>query len=391
MPQQPDVTASDQQCSVEKISHEDVHLILAPGTTIIEHTWTCNHRAFGGTIELNTYLAGLKHLDRQEFSGRKNHKIWILVPKIFNVEDVEDRLDLDQVLASVETYERPGLMASKGEGVKDVRSISIACVHTPERHRGNGYASFMMRLLWKEIQQMSHVSFTFLYSAVGPTFYGRFGWAPKRSDEMLVPTDHRLPHAESDTIDPLVLQEVTDQELPALLERDATLLRQSMLEQVLALSLTNSNKILIAPLPEPNCIRWFIARAMFTIKHVLKLDQPQITAIGVKDPKGDSFLLWYPGLTEDKLYILRWRLDANLSKDESDKTARAMIKAAQQEALKWNLSKVVIWNPKESLADMLGLSIRYRYEKAIPSMGLVTSAEHDPADVEWVLSEKYSW
>ncbi|KAF9967073.1 hypothetical protein BGZ70_000240 [Mortierella alpina] len=371
--------------TAERYSHADIHLIRAPTASIIEHTWRSNHHAFGTTVALETYVAGLKNLDNQEFSGRKNHTIWILVPKTFN-QDYEP--DLDLILATAETYERPGLLATTQDGVKDVRAISVASVHTPERYRGNGYASVMMKLLWKEIQQMRHISFTFLYSAVGPTFYGRIGWAPKRSDEMLIPTEHVLPQAETDVIPPVVLQEITDQELPALLEQDAARLRQRMQTR---LETASSKQTLVAPLPESNCVRWLLARARFTTEHILKLDQHQITAVGAKDSKSDSFVLWYPSLLEDKLFVLRWHLDEKLLRRDRDNTATALIKVLQQEAKKWKLSQAVIWNPEQSLADLAGLCIRYRYEKAIPSMGLVTSLEHDTDDVNWVLSEKYSW
>ncbi|KAF9949040.1 hypothetical protein BGZ72_009090 [Mortierella alpina] len=368
-----------------KYSHEDIHLIRAPTASIIEHTWRCNHHAFGGSVELETYVAGLKNLDSQDFSGRKNHTIWILVPKTFN-KDHEP--DLNLILATVETYERPGLLATTQDGVKDVRAISVASVHTPERYRGNGYASIMMRLLWGEIQQMRHISFTFLYSAVGPTFYGRIGWAPKRSDEMQIPTEHILPQIETDANPPVVLQEITDQELPALLERDAAWLRQTMQTRLKTVS---SKQTLVAPLPEPNCVRWLLARARFATEHILKLDQHHIAAVGAKDSKSDSFVLWFPSFLEDRLFVLRWHLDAKLPQGDRDKTALAMIKVLQQEAREWNLSKAVIWNPEQSLADLAGLSIRYRYEKAIPSIGLVTPLEHDSEDVDWILSEKYSW
>ncbi|KAF9984647.1 hypothetical protein BGZ75_003777 [Mortierella antarctica] len=385
MAQLPAASSLNPMPTAAKYSHEDLHLIRAPTASIIERTWRSNHHAFGTTVELETYVAGLKNLDSQEFSGRKNHTIWILVPKTFNQDHGSD---LDLILATVETYERPGLLATLQDGVKDVRAVSVASVHTPERYRGNGYASVMMKLLWKEIQQMHHISFTFLYSAVGPTFYGRIGWAPKRSDEMVIPTEHILPQAETDAIPSVVLQEITDRELPVLLGRDAAWLRRTMQTR---LETASPKQTLVAPLPEPNCVRWLLARARFTTEHILKLDQHHITAVGAKDSKSDSFVLWYPSLLEDKLFILRWYLDAKLSQGERDQTALAMIKALQQEARKWKLSKAVIWNPEQSLADLAGLSIRYRYEKAIPSMGLVTSLEHDTDDVDWVLSEKYSW
>ncbi|KAF9182215.1 hypothetical protein BGZ51_007075 [Haplosporangium sp. Z 767] len=373
-------------------SHGEVHLIRATTPEVIRRTWTNNKEGFGPGIDLDNWLAGKDALHSQDFSAQGRNKIWILVPKTFNIQQP----DLDLILSSAETYDRPGLIASKDQGVRDVATVSIASVFTPERYRGQGYASLMMRLLWKTIKQMDRISFTFLYSAVGPTFYGRIGWAPKRSEEILIPANHSFGPVTSDgttTICQATLKDVKDQDVTELMTWDATLLRQSMKSWLnkSATALSTNNHVLAAVLPEPNCINWLLARSRFMARHVLKLDPCEITALGVKDTQSDSFVLWHHDFIDSRLFITRWRLDSKTRDDQRDVIAQAMVRAAQIEAQRWNLSTVVIWNPEQSLADLLGLGIRQRYEKAIPSLGLVSSPEMDPENVEWVVNEKYAW
>ncbi|KAF9288677.1 hypothetical protein BGZ68_010800 [Mortierella alpina] len=353
----------------------DIHLIQAHSPETIQRTWTNNKHEWGKTIDTDTYYSRERHLASQDFASGGKLKFWILVPKTFSPEHP----DLDLILSAVETYDRPGMIATKEHGVKDVLSISIASVFTPAQHRGNGYASHMMKLLWKEIEPMEKVAFTFLYSDVGPTFYGRLGWTPKRSDELVIPTSHPVTDTESS-----IVESVTDKDLAELIRRDAQLVRGS-LQVRLDEAFTTPSTVLVVVTPETSCIQWLHARSRFVAQDILKLDKHEVTTLGARDPCSDSFILWFHDLLEHKLVIIRWRLDAKAG----DATARALVRAAQREAQKWSLSSVVVWNPDQSLADLLGLDIKSR-EGSIPSLGL-TSPAFKADNVEWILNEKYAW
>jgi len=227
---------------------------------------------------------------------------------------------------------------------------------------------------------MDRVAFTSLYSDVGPKFYGRLGWTPKRSDEVVIPTSHQVTEAES-----IVLESVTDDDLSELIQRDAQLVRGSLQVRLDESSVSSPSTVLVVVTPEPNCIQWLHARSRFVAQHILKLDQHEITTLGAKDPNSDSFVLWNHDLLKHKLVIIRWRLDGKVG----DATARALIGAAQREAQKWSLTDVVMWNPEQSLADLLGLDVNSR-EKSIPSLGLI-SPVFKADSVEWILNEKYAW
>ncbi|KAF9965133.1 hypothetical protein BGZ70_005361 [Mortierella alpina] len=355
---------------------EDIHLIQAHSPETIQRTWANNKHEWGKTIDTETYYARERHLASQGFASQGKLKFWILVPTTFSPEHP----DLDLILSAVETYDRPGMVATKEYGVNDVLAISIASVFTPVQYRGHGYASHMMKLLWKEIEAMDIVAFTSLYSDVGPKFYGRLGWTPMRSDELVIPTSHQVTQAES-----IVVESVTDNDLLELIKRDAQLVRGSLQARLDESSVSSPSTVLVVVTPEPNCIQWLHARSRYVAQHILKLDQHEITTLGAKDPNSDSFVLWNHDLLKHKLVIIRWRLDS----EAGDATARALIGAAQREAEKWRLSSVVVWNPEQPLADLLGLNVDSR-EKSIPSLGL-TSPAFKADNVEWILNEKYAW
>ncbi|KAG0005547.1 hypothetical protein BGZ80_003703 [Entomortierella chlamydospora] len=368
-------TSETKGTSTAPIVHGDIHLIRATSQEIIQRTWTNNQQEWGKDFGAETYYARERFLASQDFASNGKQKFWVLVPRTFDPEHP----DLDLILSAVETFERPGIIATKEQGLRDVLSVSIASVFTPAHYRGHGYASLMMRLLWKEIQKMDKVEFTFLYSDVGPVFYSRIGWIAKRSDEIVIPTSHTIanPTSSSD----VVLQNVTEHQLLELVEKDAKWLRESLQTRVES---SDRDDVFVAVIPEPTCIAWLNARSRFTAQN-LKVSQDGPTILGVQDSQTNSFVLWFHDFAHHQLYIIRWRMDPKAGVE----TTRALLQAAQAEAQMWKLPKIVIWNPDQSLVDTLGLDISKR-DESISSIGFV-SAEYDSKNIEWVLNEKYGW
>ncbi|KAG0052026.1 hypothetical protein BGZ83_003062 [Gryganskiella cystojenkinii] len=369
------------QTAFKVYAHEDLHLIQANSTDMITKTWTNNKEEWGKTIDMGIYLARERILSSLDFTANDKLQVWVLVPKSFDPENP----DLDQIISALETFKRPGLVATKQDGVKEVLSVSIASVFTPEHYRGHGYASLMMRLLWKEIEKMG-ASFTFLYSDVGTKFYGCIGWAPMRSDQMVIPTSHSFQSTTTAAAGAIALDTVTDANLPEITLLDAQLLRETLSIQAAALP-SDSHKVFVAVTPEPSCVGWLHTRSRFVAQHIRPIEGNYgIVKLGAKDKDSDSFVLWFHDLVDKVLFLIRWRIDPN-AKDPSA-VAREFIKVCQVEAEKCQLTKVVIWNPDQSLSDLLGLPIEHR-TSAIPSLGLTPLQPEVP--VEWVMNEKFYW
>ncbi|KAF8929913.1 hypothetical protein BGZ52_001655 [Haplosporangium bisporale] len=369
---------------------EDLHMIEATTPDLIQKTWANNWEEWAKGVEKPTYYEREIVLSKTNFSN--NHKIrtWILVPKTFGVNSNKPD-DLEQILSAVETYERPGIVATVAGGLQDVSSFSVASVYTPAKYRRHGYGSLLMRLLWEKMAELGGC-FSFLYSDVGPTFYGQVGWTPRRTDEIQVQTSYALPPAPLLTEEPL--EQITDDTLDSLVAHDHQMLRQ-LLQQRLT-TLPSTTKTLVAVRPEPNCFRWLHTRGQFNAILKNPTRDPadlKIAVLGVKDPQSkDNFVIWYHDFFADQLLILRWRLTGEPETDPRLTTlGLGMIKACQDEARRWNLSKVKFWNPDETFSKLVGLKIETRPD-SICSLGLVqVPAQEDPETVEWVLNEHYSW
>ncbi|KAF9913621.1 hypothetical protein BX616_009813 [Lobosporangium transversale] len=410
--------------------HEDLILIHATVPEVIQRTWTNNMEEWAKGVPMSQYHARERHLASTAFSSDNRLKTWVLVPKPdtevtteykewaatedpekgvrggFDPQDVSEA-NLDRIMAAVETYERPGIMATVGEtedGVlRDVNSVSVASVYGPSKFRNHGYGKLMMKLLWKKIENMG-AGFSFLYSDLGKQFYTNFGWTARLSSEIVIPPSLTLPESAPASQSQVALEPiVTEEELLPFTENDTRLLRQTLKEKVqqkqkeIEQNTSNGNTTFVAILPEIRCIEWLHARAWFYAKEIRKFEEknPKISinkelTYGIHvSGKNDQFVLWHHDFTDDNLFILRWRIDGASSKEESDAIALAFVAAAQKEAKKWNISKIVYWNGDVALAELLGLEVQHR-NHSICSLGLVNS-DQDESSIEWILNEKYSW
>ncbi|KAF9953880.1 hypothetical protein BGZ70_000076 [Mortierella alpina] len=400
----------------------DLVLIPATAPEIIQKTWTNNMEEWAKGVPLEQYHAREQHLAATAFSSENRLITWILVPKAdadvteeykttagdhgvrggFDPKDVSKQ-NLERILGAVETYERPGIVATVGdETLHEVSSVSVASVYAPSKYRSHGYGKLMMRLLWKKIEDMG-ASFSFLYSDLGPDFYGNFGWTARTSTEIVILPSLTLPAPPSTASSAMTtrasaraikLETVTEESLAALIEHDTQLLRTQLIKKLKErLNTTPPKKTtFVAVTPEVRCIQWLHARAWFNAKEIWKFQDPQMKdltlGVYVAGTK-DQFVLWHHDFTDDNLFILRWRIDSTATNEEADIIALAFVEAAQQEARKWRLSKIVFWNGHASLANLLGLKVKHR-QHSIPSLGLIKS-DQDTNNVEWVLNEKYSW
>ena len=142
-------------------------LILIPATEpeLIQQTWTNNMEEWAKGVPLEQYHAREQHLATTAFSSENRLITWILVPKIdadvteeyktaTGEEGVRGGFDpmdfskqnLERILGAVETYERPGIVATVGDEVlHEVSSVSVASVYAPSKYRNHGYGKLMMR------------------------------------------------------------------------------------------------------------------------------------------------------------------------------------------------------------------------------------------------------
>ncbi|KAG0254131.1 hypothetical protein DFQ27_007014 [Actinomortierella ambigua] len=368
---------------------DEVEVVQATRTDLIERTWLNNKAEWGKDTNLDAYLDRERHLQSQDLTRDGGIKTWIVVPRQRANPGSDKDVDPETILSALETFERPAWIARKEDGqVHEVLAISIASVFTPEKFRSYGYGSFLMKAIWQKAKEMG-AEVSYLYSDVGPNYYGRLGWTVHRSDELIIPVSTTFPEtwvspSSSST------NTVQDKDLEAILTRDAELLKAELVGRLNSNSNSNNGSmdkdttVLAALVPEPNCVRWLHARASFVGERILnKADK--ITDLGVVSVEDqDQFVLWYHDLLHDQLTLIRTRFKA-----DQPGQARALIERAVDEARKWGLSKVVAWNHDPLLEQWTGLQGVTR-SSTLPSLGLCQEKDAGKK-VEWILNNYYAW
>ncbi|KAG0228736.1 hypothetical protein BGW41_003347 [Actinomortierella wolfii] len=364
-----------------------VEVVQATRTDLIERTWLNNKVEWGKTTELDVYLDRERHLQNQDLTRNGGIKTWILVPRQHGSQSAESDKDVDPdtILSALETFERPGWVARKEDGqVHDVLAISIASVFTPEKFRGYGYASLLMKAIWEKAREKG-AEISYLYSDVGPTFYARYGWKVHRSDELVIPVSTIFPENWGKSSSPSMsaVLPVQDKDLDVVLSHDAELLKEELIDR---LKDAEKDTVLAALVPEPKCVRWLHARSDFCLRRIhqnkASATISNLGAISAEDKS--QFVLWYHDILHDQLTLIRTRFMA-----DHPEVARALIQCAVDEASHWGLSKVVAWNHDPLLEQWTGLQGVTR-SSTLPSLGLCQEKDAGKK-VEWVLNNYYAW
>ncbi|KAF9580924.1 hypothetical protein BGW38_002240 [Lunasporangiospora selenospora] len=383
---------------------EDLTFIPITTDEKLEQMWTENHQEWGARFSQEDWLQAAKERASLDFSAKGRYKTFMMTLK----DDSSQPM-----IGSCGFYERPAIMATKKAtisqdgknssvktGVQDVLSATVCYVFVPERYRGHGYGVWMMSQLWQYLEK-SRVQFTFLYSIVGQ-FYDRFGWKKHRSDcleWMIEEAAVSLPAEGSCS----AWESITDNNLHRILELDASLLREEMTSQI---EDSQEETTLFAVLPEPRTFGWHRCRENFYLRQ-LKQDLPtQVERYGVFLPthKASSgsflgalcYITWYHEFRRDELIVTRFRYDADKDSHKAKQEALLLVQQAIEEARRWALKKIILWNPHPALCEWTGLQSQER-PNGFSCLGACQESslavqDHAPTShIEWVVNEYYPW
>ncbi|KAG0236317.1 hypothetical protein BGW42_003729 [Actinomortierella wolfii] len=391
-------------------------LELVPITTDgkFEQMWTENHSQWGSMFAKAAWLEAAKERARLEYSTDGRYKTFMVTPK----NDPEQ-----PILACCGLYERPAIFATRKtvvdkDGsttvetrVQDVLAATVASVFSPEQYRGFGYGGWLMTQIWKYLEN-SPVAFSFLYSDAG-SFYDRYGWKKHRSQyiEFMANEENGLWHELSTIQEPKdkcpTLEPITDDNLNEILELDASLLRDE-----LTLQIENSPEgtTLFAVVPEPRIVGWHRSRENFFLRHLQSAERPYpsttIDRYGVFlsaqcSPSGSSlntlrYISWFHEFRRDQLIVMRFRHGLNKDDREAKLEALLLLQQAIEEAKRWKLKRVIIWNPHPTLCEWTGLQAQDR-TSSLSYLGVCQGSDIPDQDriptshVEWVMNEFYPW
>jgi hypothetical protein len=253
-------------------------------------------------------------------------------------------------------------------------------------------------------------AFSILYSDIGKQFYNTYGWEPFNSSHISIPTSYlqvptyaslELPQAR-----PLLASD-----LPKLCAVDEQLVRSSLKD-------APADQTFVALLPDIATIRWHHARENF-VGQELHGNAPEVKGAIVGTEPGKRIWCYFtrmfynadPSKSEgNTLHILRivveerglftWeRASAEVDLSAYIPAIAALFKAALEEARKWNMAEVEIWNPTEATvkaAQVLAPDAKV-IDRDIESIASVMwyGARKSPGpvadEVDWLGNEKYGW
>ncbi|RGB26065.1 hypothetical protein C1646_722115 [Rhizophagus diaphanus] len=333
-----------------------------------------NKNSFGewGThLSLEQYLSRETSLASLPFTS-ENFTVWVLVPR-------STPETTTNILSACETFLRPALIISSS--LQKQNCYSIASVFTPQEHRKNGYASYMMELLGKKLKEnFQEVGFSFLYSDVGPVFYSRHGWKVFEHKEIQFNIENE--NFDSITSEAINVTQLSYSDIEEITKYDCSLIEKEID--------FNSTKYKVVSLPTFECYEWTFARSEFYAK-VKGFKEPNIWGAKVtnKEDKVIGFVFWTYNFSDNTLQILRIR-----SPDTN--TTKLLIRQAKLYASYYNFKKITVWNPDLKLFTetviIEGGELIER-TKSLPSLAWYNnkSSSSSKDDVEWILNEMYAW
>lgn len=281
----------------------------------------------------------------------------------------------------------------------------VASVFTPEQHRGCGYAARMMRelalVLWTwQVKQGQACVGSILYSDIGPAYYAKLGWRANPTNAHI-----ELPARVLGSRSPLV-RWISDAELDAVCARDEALLWGRLGGGSSAVE--EEEGVRFGIVPDAAHMRWHHAKADFACRYLFD------AVPGVKGAAaGRVWALWThryyvdpalalearKGGVKNVLYVLRLGVDEE-KECVADTTAclRAVLRAAQTEAVQWKLDVVQIWDPSTMVRDVLENMVGIQFESVERDEGLASVLwydKHGNVDASaapiWVNNEYYAW
>ncbi|RLN93988.1 hypothetical protein BBJ28_00018259 [Nothophytophthora sp. Chile5] len=273
-------------------------------------------------------------------------------------------------------------------------SHHIGSVFTLPAFRKRGLATFFLQEVAKQMAQLPGAVASMLYSDLGPTYYDKRGWRlhPSQMATLEVAHSRNLMTGNSRDGGGLTLTGLLlDDGLDALLKTD----NERLVRELSSASFDGREAFVT--LPTRDSIEWQFCIGVHFAR-VRGLDElPSCCGAKVSE---DAFVLWCHNLKESTLYVVRTRLS------EPDATGAAVVtclllRAALEEARKFQLKKVAIWDPPavllhDHVRNQLEIVVGER-EDSLSSARLFSQGgrgdEEEGARLlpQWLANEKFAW
>ncbi|KAI2619241.1 hypothetical protein GGR54DRAFT_135615 [Hypoxylon sp. NC1633] len=348
--------------------------------------WT----AFGGPLTLEEYLERELYLGELPLARGTGWRFWCLTP-------ADDR---SHMLAMCKTLHRDLLVRGPDPtpcaemSIRQEQGYCVCSVVTDAAYRGRGLASVLLRNVAAWLDGPGDATASILYSEVGD-FYVSKGWhtldafqstltVPLTPSSSPIPSSSPPPAKHPPQLPATRL--LSGAEIPSLCDRDTARMRQDFATYPLA-----PNTVLAAVLPTSAMVCWLQSRADYTNARTApplpkRKPAPTPTARGSICAAADAWVYWLHDLWRGRLIVQRVRpaaashkilasdSDSDSDSDSNSKYTSSTLALARllldalEEAARWSLPKVVLWNPGPELCAAMEfleaeMGVRIMHEK----------------------------
>ncbi|OWZ14759.1 hypothetical protein PHMEG_00011718 [Phytophthora megakarya] len=322
-----------------------------------------------------------EELQRETPFSRRGSIFWALV------EDTGDSTDDAELVAGqsvlychCESHRFDCAVRRSSGEIERGYSHHIGSVFTLPEHRGRGLAKVFMAEVAKQLEKLPGALVSVLYSDIGPTYYDKMGWKLHPSKMASLEVAHPK-NAKVDVGGAELVSLLVDVKLDAFLRTD----NERLVEELSSEQLAGREAFVV--LPTGDSIEWQFCIGVHFAQVREYEELP--SRCGAKVDK-DAFIIWCHNLKASTLYVLRARFPEN-----DAAIAHLLLNEALEEARKFKLEKVAIWDPPASLhrADICSkLDIQFveREDSLSSAMMLHRGGDADSLPY-WMANEKFAW
>ncbi|KLJ07760.1 hypothetical protein EMPG_16769 [Blastomyces silverae] len=301
-----------------------------------------------------------------------------------------------RVVATCKTLNRDLLIRTATGGTREGQGYCIGAVATDKRYRRLGLAEFLLGAVARWMDGPGGAEASMLYSSIGK-YYINKGWKMFPAFQSVLSVSQPLISLDRSGLPPT--QPLMPDDIPALCARDIENIKADFSKYKPAAAET-----LMTVLPSANIIGWLQDRAAF-ISRKTKGEVPPVK--GAINEDGKTWVYWHHDFPDRELTIQRIVMAAQAAEDEEEEGQQtatlalaSLLLAALDEAQKWKLHKLVIWNPTPELhraihfvQEQFGVDVinEERVNSNVPSVRWRGGKEDKTSEVVICHNEYYAW
>lgn len=355
-------------------------IVTHPTASERRKIWAETASSWGRALSQSTYISREIHRMNSALERDGGITHWILV---LAEAPPDDRV----IYASSETV-RKRVFVARGTTIEDAVTHCVGSVWCSPHLRGNGYASRMMCDMEKSLahwqEDQGTVASSVLFSDIGRTYYGRWGWKPYESRHVEFPAA---------AVDGSLARPMSAKDVEQFCQDDVASLRLQLTKDPTATTR-------MAIVPDWQLMSWFLDREDFVTNSVFG-SKPSIRGAVAGEVGSRVSAIFYRsysapvGLSSshNTLYVIRLAIEGETTSEALQANFNAIIACAQSEANAWKAVKVDLWNPSPLVQELVaGSNVEHsRVEREQDSIPCLRWYAQEGEDVDWVALEKYCW